>query len=97
MNGDYKRTARNATIIFVIVYLICLFIFGNIFELGRGLNGTSGNPITFTNIARTLSPCFFFSLIPFFISIYYAKKTNYGIVLCFDIIVLVIHIVFAFI
>ena len=97
MNGDYKRTAKNATIIFVIVYLICLFIFGGISEIGRGLNVTSGNLISFAKIARTLSSCFFFSLIPFFISIYYAKKTNCGTILCFDVIILIIHIVFAFI
>lgn len=97
MNGDYKRTAKTSTIIFVIVYIICLFIFGGISEIGRGLNGTSGDPISFAKIARTLSPCFFFSLIPFFISIYYAKRANSGAIFCFDIIILIIHIVFAFI
>ena len=96
MNGDYRKTAFNATIIFIIVYFICVFIFGNISEIDRGLNGTSSEPITFVNIARTLSTCFFFSIIPFFISIYYAKKTSYVGILVFDIIVLIIHIVFAF-
>ena len=97
MNGEYKKTARNATIIFIIVYLICIFIFGNISEIGRGLNGTTSEPITFGNIASTLSVSFFFSFIPFFISIYYAKKINYSGILVFDIIVLIIHIILAFI
>ena len=97
MNGNYERTAKNATIIFVIVYLICLFVFGNISEIGRGLNGTSGNPISFVKIARALSPCFFFSIIPFFISIYYSKKANYSSIFLFDMIVLIIHIIFFFI
>ena len=96
MNGNYERTTRNATILFVILYLVCLFIFGNISKLGIGLNPNS-NGLSFTIIARDLSSCFFFSLIPFFISIYYFKKANYRTILYFDIIVLIIHIVFAFI
>ena len=97
MNNEYRRNARNATIIFVVIYILCIIIFGNIFELGRGLNGTSGNPISFTNIARTLSPCFSFSIIPFFISMYYSKKANYSSIFLFDFIVLIIHIIFFFI
>jgi hypothetical protein len=97
MNGNYERIAKNATIIFIVLYLICIFVFGNISEIGRGLNGTSSNPISITNIARTLSPCFFFSLIPFLVSLYYAKKANHKSILGFDIVMLIIHIVFAFV
>jgi len=96
MNGDYGKTSKKATIIFVIVYMICFVVFGGISNIGIGLNPNS-NGLSFINIARTLSICFFFSLIPFFASIYYAKKSNYGTILCFDIIVLIIHIAFAFI
>jgi len=95
---SYKNTAVIATVTYIIIYILTFILSMAMSKLAEGLNG--GEPVKLplhVDIARTLSPCFAFAFIPFCISLVLSKKQKMYSLFLFNVILLIVHTIFAFI